>query len=93
MRAVFSTIPSFLPGDRLGEEPLPLGVGELDLVQRLELGAQVGLQRGGADDRQVLVGLPLEQLDERRFQLGLALVAALLASRPARTPRRPCSRR
>ena len=38
--------PVVLARDRLVEEPLPLGVGELDLVQRFELGAQVGLQRG-----------------------------------------------
>ena len=46
-------------GDLLGEEPLPLRVAERDLVQRLELRAQVGDQRGLAGDRQVLVGLAL----------------------------------
>ena len=64
-------------GDLLGEEPLPLVVAELDPVQRLELRAQVGDQCGLARDPQVLVGLTLEELDERRFELGLALVRRL----------------
>ncbi len=45
--------------DLLGEEPLPLVVAELDPVERLELRAQVGDQRGLARDPQVLVGLSL----------------------------------
>ena len=47
--------------DALGEEPLPLVVGERDAVQRFELGAQVGDQLAFGRDRQVLVGLLSEQ--------------------------------
>ena len=60
--------------DLLGEQALPLGVAELGLVQRFELAAEVDLKLGGRRDRQVLVGLPLQQRDERGFESGLALV-------------------
>ena len=61
-------------GDLLAEEPVPLGVGECDAVERFELGAEVGDQVGFGGDRQVLVGLRLEQRDELAFQFGFGLV-------------------
>ena len=70
--------PLVLAGDLLREEALPLAVGELDFVQRLKLRPEVRNERGVAVDRQVLVGLAFELLDERRFELGLALVAGRL---------------
>jgi hypothetical protein len=48
------------PRDPLREEPLPLRIGELDPVQRLELDPQVGDQLRLAGERQVLVGLLTE---------------------------------
>ena len=69
-------------GDLLGEEPLPLGVGERDVVQRLELRAQVGDELRLAGDRQVLVRLLLQELDELPLQLGLGLVRRLGSTRP-----------
>jgi len=74
MRAVLSTIPSSTPGDPLGEEPMPLGVGESDPVQRLQLQPQVRGQICLRPDWQVLVRLLLQLPDERRFEFGLGLV-------------------
>ncbi|CEI50019.1 Protein of unknown function [Propionibacterium freudenreichii] len=64
--------------DRLGEEAGPLVVGEGELVERLELLAQVGDEIIRAVDGQVLVGLLLQQLDESRFEGGLALIALVV---------------
>ena len=47
-------------GDLLGEESLPLGVGELDVVQPRKLLAQVRLQCGRARHRQVFIRLASE---------------------------------
>lgn len=62
------------PGDPLGEEPMPLGVGESDPVQRLQLQPQVRGQICLRPDWQVLVRLLLQLPDERRFEFGLGLV-------------------
>ena len=93
IRAVFSTIPSFAPAIFSAKNRSHSLVAELDRVQRLELRAQVGDERGLARDPQVLVGLTLEELDERRFELGLALVRRLPGRRRERTRRRRCSGR
>ena len=65
------------PGDLLAEELLPFLVTERDLVQRLQLAAQVGDQVGLAADAQVFVGLYLQALDEVVLKLRLGLVAFL----------------
>ena len=70
--------PLIRASDLLGEEPLPLPVGERDLVQRLQLDAQVRHQLGLGVQRQVVVRLLLQQGDERLLQVGLGLVAVLL---------------
>ena len=62
----------------LSEEPLPLVVGEPDLVQRLQLDAQIRHQIGFAMQRQVLVGLLLQHGQQALFQRGLALMAGLV---------------
>ena len=62
-------------GDGVGEEPLPLAVGELVTVQGLQLAAQVGDEVGLLVDLQVLIALLGEQLDELPLQRRLALIA------------------
>jgi hypothetical protein len=56
------------------EEALPLGVGELHLVELLQLAAQVGDQIAFRGDGQVFIGLHLQLLDEGLFQFGLGLI-------------------
>ena len=65
-------------GDLLGEEALPLGIREVDIVQGCQLRPQIRLQRVRARHRQVLVRLASEQLDERRLERRLGLVGAVL---------------
>ena len=50
-------------GDLLGEEPFPLGVAERDAVQCFQLGTEVRDQLRLGRDREVVVRLPLQQLD------------------------------
>ena len=61
-------------GDGVGEEPLPLAVGELVTVQGLQMAAQVGNEVGLLVDLQILIALLGEQLDKLPFQCRLALV-------------------
>jgi hypothetical protein len=60
--------------DPLGEEPVPLRVAERDAVQSFNLGAEVGDELLLACDRQVLVCLTLQKLDELLLKVGLRLV-------------------
>ena len=62
------------PSDPLGEEPLPLRVGERDVVECLQLRAHVRDEVRLIRDVKVLVGLGLQALDELALQLGLGLI-------------------
>ena len=62
-------------GDGVGEEPLPLAVGELVTVQGLQLAKQVGDEVGLLVDLQVLISPLGEHLDKLPLQGRLALVA------------------
>jgi len=64
--------------DLLREEPLPLGVAERDPIESLKLRAEVRDERGLARERQVFVGLGLQELDECLLQGGLGLIRRLL---------------
>ncbi len=61
-------------GDPLGEEALPLGIGEPYAVERLELAAQVGDELALGGDGEVGVGLLLQLSQERLLKVGLRLV-------------------
>ena len=63
-------------GDDAGEEMLPFPVAEAQVIQFLQLDAQVGDELPLALDGKILVGLRLELADERPLQLRLRLVAA-----------------
>jgi len=65
-------------GDTLPEEPLPFAFAERDPVERLELPAQVRDELGLARERQVLVGLSLEDADELPLQRRLGLIRRLV---------------
>ena len=62
-------------GDGVGEEPLPLAVGELVAVKGLQLAAQVGNEVGLLVDLQILIALLGEHLDKLPLQRRLALIA------------------
>lgn len=72
--------PSFLFGSFVGtsngglEERFPLGVGEFDVVERFELGAEVRDEGSLVTDFGVFVGLRLELCDEGVFELRFRLV-------------------
>src|SRR5690606_23682024 len=66
-----------VPRDAFGEKPLPLGIAELDPVEDLELGPQVGHQVGLRPEPQVLVCLPFEELDDTGFQFRFRLIPRL----------------
>ena len=61
-------------GDGIGEEPLPLPIGELVAVQSLQLAAQVGNEVGFLVDLQILIALLGKQLNEFPLQVRFALV-------------------
>ena len=63
--------------DLLGEEPVPLAVGERDLVQGLQLDAQVRHQVNLGMQRKVLVRLLHQQREEGLLQVCFALVGRL----------------
>ena len=63
--------------DVLRAEAPPLGVGELDAVQLLELGAQVGDELGLGVDAEPVVALVREDVDEAGLEVCLRLVGAL----------------
>ena len=62
-------------GDGIREEPLPLPIDELVVVESLQLAAQVGDEVGRLVDLQVLIALLGEQVNEFPLQGRLALVA------------------
>lgn len=60
-------------GDGLFEEAFPFGIGEGEVVQLFELSAQIGDEFGLGGDGEVLVGLGLQECDERLFKFRLGL--------------------
>lgn len=66
-------------GDGGFEECFPFGVGELDVVERFELGAEVRDEGGFVADVGVFVGLRLELFDEGFFELRFGLVGVRCA--------------
>lgn len=66
-------------GDGGVEERFPFGIGELDVVERFELGAQVRDEGGFVADVGVFVGLRLELFDEGVFELRFGLVGVRCA--------------
>jgi len=61
-------------GDDLPEEPLPLTVGKVVVIQKFQLRPEVFHQSGFVVDGKVFVTLGDQQPDELFFQLRLALV-------------------
>lgn len=62
-------------GDGVGEEPLPLAVGELVAVQGLQLAAQVGDEVDFFVNLQIFIALLGEQRNKLPLQRRLALIA------------------
>lgn len=61
-------------GDGVEEKTLPLTVGKLVVVQKLQLAAQIGDEVGLLVDLQILIALLGEQVDELPLQCRLTLV-------------------
>ena len=62
-------------GDGVGEEPLPLTVGELIVAQSFQLAVQVGNGGRLLMNLQILIALMGKQRDKLSLQCRLALVA------------------
>lgn len=61
-------------GEMLAEKRLPLAVGEMVVVDQLQLAAQVGDKVGFPVDGQVFVALGLQLTDKFLFQIGFVLI-------------------
>ena len=81
LHAVLLDLPGFFHdvlvggGDGVGEKPLPLAVGELTVIQQLQLAAEVGHQIRLLVDGEIFISLLAEHTDELPLQRRLALVA------------------
>lgn len=81
LHEVLLDLPGFLHdmlvgvSNSVGEEPLPLAVGKLVVVQGLQLAAQIGDEVGFLMNLQILIALLGEQLDKLPLQRRFALVA------------------